>query len=155
MPSLWNRFPSESNYLSPMLRAISLKMAVKKINKTFINKYSLIATINHLGNLNRGHYWACIKDLHSSCWYSCNDKLVFNVEESSLNNTISLQKSVNFFQDLLKYILQGGFVISDIVFGSNDHTYNPSPVWELSLLTQFSGIATAQSLVSEKQCKGA
>ena len=50
------------------------------------NKYSLIATINHSGTLNRGHYWAFIKGLHSSSWYSCNDKLVFNVEERSLNN---------------------------------------------------------------------
>ena len=35
-------------------------------------------------------------------------------------------------------ILQGGFVISDIVFGCGDPTYNLSPVQELSLLTQFS-----------------
>ena len=54
---------------------------------SFINKYSLIATINHSGTLSRGHYWACIKDLHSPCWYLCNDKLVSNVEESYLNNT--------------------------------------------------------------------
>ena len=54
-----------------------------------INKYSLIATINHSGTLSRGHYWACIKDLHSPCWYLCNDKLVSNVEESYLNNTTS------------------------------------------------------------------
>ena len=30
IPTLWNRVPSESNRLSPMLRAISLNMAVKK-----------------------------------------------------------------------------------------------------------------------------
>ena len=52
-------------------------------------------------------------------------------------------------------ILQRGFVISDKVFGCDDPTYNPSPVRELSLLTQFSGIATLHSLFSEKQCKGA
>ena len=34
---------------------------------SFINKYSLIATINHSGTLSRGHYWAWIKDLHSPC----------------------------------------------------------------------------------------
>ena len=33
---------------------------------SFTNRYSLIATINHSGTLNRGHYWAFIKDLHSS-----------------------------------------------------------------------------------------
>ena len=42
---------------------------------SFINKYSLIATINHSGTLSRGHYWAYIKDLHLPCWYLCNDKL--------------------------------------------------------------------------------
>ena len=30
MPMLWNRVPSESNHLSPMLPAISLNVAVKK-----------------------------------------------------------------------------------------------------------------------------
>ena len=54
---------------------------------SFINKYSLIATINHSSNLSRGHYWACIKDLHTPCWYLCNDKLVSNVEEGYLSNT--------------------------------------------------------------------
>ena len=56
---------------------------------SFTNKYSLIATIIHSGTLNRGHYWAFIKDLHASSWYSCNDKSVFNVEENSVNNTTS------------------------------------------------------------------
>ena len=53
------------------------------------------------------------------------------------------------------FSLQGGFVISDIVFGCEDPRYNPSPVRELSLLTEFSGFTTLQSLVLEKQCKGA
>ena len=54
---------------------------------SFTSKYYLIATINHSGSLNRGHYWTFIKDIHSSSWYSCNDKLVFNFEESSPSNT--------------------------------------------------------------------
>ena len=62
-------------------------------------------------------------------------------------------KKKNF--DSFFFFLQGGFVISDIVFGCDDPTYNPSPVRELSLLTQFSGFTTLQSLVSEKHCKGA
>ena len=44
---------------------------------SFMNKYSLIATINHSSTLNRGHYWACIKDLQSSCRYSCDYKLLY------------------------------------------------------------------------------
>ena len=93
---------------------------------SFINKYSLIVTISHSGTLNRRYNWACIKNLHSSCLYSCNDRLAFNVEESSLNNTtyciLFLKKSVTSFHDLLKYILQGDFVISNIVFGCDNPT---------------------------------
>ena len=37
MPTLWNRVPSESNHLSPMLQAISLNMAVKKNSTKPIN----------------------------------------------------------------------------------------------------------------------
>ena len=53
------------------------------------------------------------------------------------------------------FFLQGVFFISDIVFGCDNLTYNPSPVRELNLLTQFSGFTTLQSLVLEKHCKGA
>ena len=62
-----------------------------------------------------------------------------------------------FFQDQLNIfmVLQEGFVISDKAFGCDNPIYNPSSVRELSLFTQFSGITTLQSLVSEKQCKGA
>ena len=81
---------------------------------SFINKYSLIATINHSGNLNRDHYWAFIKDLHSSSWYFCNDKLVLNVEERSLNNTRSYiffyRKVWNVPQDLQKKKLTFFFI---------------------------------------------
>ena len=42
--------------------------------------------------------------------------------------------------------LHGGFVNLDIVFGC-DPTYNPSSVQKFSLLTQFSGLTTLQSLV--------
>ena len=56
---------------------------------SFINEYSLIATINHSGTLSRRHYWPCIKDLHLPYWYLCNDKLVSNVEQSYLNNSTS------------------------------------------------------------------
>ena len=61
------------------------------------------------------------------------------------------KKKLTFFY----FFLQGGFVISDIVFGCDDPIYNPSPVQELSLLNQFSSFTTLQSLVLEKQSKGA
>ena len=71
-------------------------------------------------------------------------------------HTFSFTEKCNFFPRSTRIIfLQGGFVISNIVFGCDDPTYNPNPIRELSLLTQFSGITTLEALVLEKQCKGA
>ena len=56
---------------------------------SFTKVYSLIDTINYSATLNRDHYWAFIKNLHFSSCYSSNDNLIFNVEENSVNNTIS------------------------------------------------------------------
>ena len=95
---------------------------------SFTSKYYLIATINHSGSLNRGHYWTFIKDIHSSSWYSCNDKLVFNFEESSPNNTTQY---ILFLQHVpqdppkIFMVLQGVFVISDIAFRCGDPQYTP------------------------------
>ena len=50
--------------------------------------------------------------------------------------------------------MQGGFVNSDIFFGCDDPTHNPSSVQILSLLTQFSGLTTLQSLVSGEALQG-
>ena len=65
-------------------------------------------------------------------------------------------QSLNVPQGLPKpfMVLQGGFVVSDIIFGGDNPIYKPSPVWELGFLTQFSGFTTLQSLVLEKQCEG-
>ena len=35
------------------------------------NTYSLLATINHSGSLNNGHYWANIKNENTSQWFCC------------------------------------------------------------------------------------
>ena len=70
-----------------------------KTEVSIMNKHSLIATINNSITLNKRHYWAFIKDLHSSSWYSCYEKLVFNVKESSLNKsyTVFFTEKFNFF----------------------------------------------------------
>ena len=47
MSMLWNRVPSESNHLSPMLRAISLNMAVKKNSTKPIHPSKFLWTIKH------------------------------------------------------------------------------------------------------------
>ena len=44
----------------------------------FSNRYSLIATINHSGSLNTGHYWAFIKK--NNLWLQYNDSSVLKVK---------------------------------------------------------------------------
>ena len=53
---------------------------------SFNNRYSLMASINHSGSINNGHYWAIIKDSKKNRWLSCNDRMVDIVDESTLNN---------------------------------------------------------------------
>ena len=45
--------------------------------------------------------------------------------------------------------MQGGFVNLDTVFECDNLTHNPSSVQILSLVSQFSGLTTLQSLVLE------
>ena len=67
-----------------------LKVSISLNNEvSFTNKYSIVATINHSGSLDRGHYWASIKDALSKQWFSCNDKVVLNVNEKTLCNSSS------------------------------------------------------------------
>ena len=54
-----------------------------------------MASINHSGTLDQGHYWAIVKDLSSGEWLSCNDKVVLTVPQHSLNNTTSY---INFYK---------------------------------------------------------
>ena len=63
-----------------------LKLPINLANEvSFSKEYSLVATINHSGNLNAGHYWAFVKD--SDAWLECNDSSVLKVKSSALNNT--------------------------------------------------------------------
>ena len=66
-----------------------------------------------------------------------------------LHHTSFFNAKFKFFpQDLpnIFLVLQGVFVISDNAFGCDEPTYNTSPVWKLSLLTQFSGFTTLHLL---------
>ena len=57
MPTPWNGVTSESNHLSPMLRAISLKMAVKKIStKTIVSANFLWALKRNLSRTRVTHF---------------------------------------------------------------------------------------------------
>ena len=69
---------------------IVLKVPITlKDEVSFTNKYSLVATINHSGSLDRGRYWAFIRDALSKQWFSCNDKVILNVNEITLFNSSS------------------------------------------------------------------
>ena len=129
------------------------------------NKYSLIATINHSGTLNRGHYWVLSRTythllgtLAMTNWFSMLKKGLSTILHHTSFFTEKFEcapgsTKKKFFE--VFFSLQRGFVISDIVFGCDCPTYNPSPVWELTLITQFWGFTTLRSLVLEKHCKGA
>ena len=47
---------------------------------SFTHTYSLIATINHSGTLQAGHYWAFVKDCSTNNWLKCNDRAVLKVK---------------------------------------------------------------------------
>ena len=52
-------------------------------------EYKLIGTVNHTGNLNRGHYTSFINVKDSDVRYFCNDAAVLSSSKSSTNNTSS------------------------------------------------------------------
>ena len=56
---------------------------------SFTHIYSLIATINHSGTLQAGHYWAFIKDCSTNNWLKCNDRAVLKLKPHTLNNNTS------------------------------------------------------------------
>ena len=67
---------------------IKIKLFVTHAKLLKSKIYSLVATINHSGNLNAGHYWAFVKD--SDAWLECNDSSVLKVKSSALNNNLLL-----------------------------------------------------------------
>ena len=63
-----------------------LKVPITTSDEVSIAKeYSLVATVNHSGTLNAGHYWAFVKD--GDRWLECNDRSVIKVKSSALNNS--------------------------------------------------------------------
>ena len=54
VPNLWNRVPSESNTLLPMLQAISLNMAVKKNSAGRVDPSNFLLALKHKLSIIRG-----------------------------------------------------------------------------------------------------
>ena len=61
-----------------------LKVPIMQGDIVSQSEYSLVATINHSGTLNAGHYWAYIKE--GATWLECNDSSVLPVKQNALNN---------------------------------------------------------------------
>ena len=86
-----------------------LQFTITDKNKvSFFSNYSLVATINHSGNLNNGHDWAIIKEFITNQWFACNDKVVFKI--------IFLRKKISFSFFFSVLFMQGAFVNSDMPF---------------------------------------
>ena len=89
------RFQLSNGHVSKDTRIVSCYPDVLKIpvhaddNITLNQQYSLVATINHSGNLQSGHYWANIKPHSSHEWLSCNDNRVAPINVESVNNATS------------------------------------------------------------------
>ena len=68
VPNLWNRVPSESNTLSPMLRAISLNMAVKKNSTKPVDPSNFFWASKHKLSIIIGvHFGISIAATHLIC----------------------------------------------------------------------------------------
>ena len=75
-------------YLLGLNKKVISALSPIEDNVSFSKEFSLVATINHSGSLNSGHYWAFIKDNISKSWFKC-DRSVLKVKPSTLNNTTS------------------------------------------------------------------
>ena len=87
------RFLHHGSYLAKHLQKIAcsspLHVPVLNGDDSIKNeKYKLLATVNHTGSLDRGHYTAYIRRQQDS-WLHCNDAAVVLSEESKVNNDSS------------------------------------------------------------------
>ena len=78
----------DTNFYS-IPRAPNISVPVKDNEVTYQKHYRLIATINHTGNLNRGHYTLFIEIPNSKSWLHCNDVAALRANENKVNNTSS------------------------------------------------------------------
>ena len=87
------RFVSHDNQVLKDMKHVqctpNISVPVKDNEVTFHKHYHLIATINHTGNLNRGHYTSFIKIPNSKSWLHCNDAAVLRANENKVNKSSS------------------------------------------------------------------
>ncbi|XP_057299511.1 uncharacterized protein LOC130630134 [Hydractinia symbiolongicarpus] len=97
---------------------------------SFIQKYALVAVINHSGTLNAGHYWAHIKDRSTNSWYLCNDKAMSKFDPRALNSTTScfLLSPLLVFFGLFFFLFINAFAVALNLYyqGHGEENVNPS-----------------------------
>ena len=91
-------YMGDSNFYS-ILRAPNISVPVKDNEVTYQKHYRLIATINHTGNLNRGHYTLFIKIPNSKAcftWsiYLKNPSLSYHFESLAICSRIYLFRKI-------------------------------------------------------------
>ena len=65
-----------------------LKIPISCENTVSFTSFSILATINHSGKLQKGYYWSIKRDRHPKKWLKCNDTSVTPVQQKSLANEI-------------------------------------------------------------------
>ena len=87
------RFVSHDNQVIKDIKHVqctpNISVPVKDNEVTYQKDYYLIPSINHTGNLNRGHYTSFIKIPNSKSWLHCNDAAVLRANENKVNNASS------------------------------------------------------------------
>ena len=85
------RFASLGNSVAKDVRPVKCDQEVRLpvvFDRDIVNykRFRLLASVNHSGTLERGHYTALIKNITSSTWFHCNDAAVIHCNESVPQN---------------------------------------------------------------------
>ena len=70
-----------------MYQTINISFSDETVSS--LQEYTLMATINHSGNMNSGHYWAIVRQSKLDDWFSCDDKGITKTNSTSLSNKSS------------------------------------------------------------------
>ena len=87
------QFVSHNNQVIKDLKQVqctpNISVPVKDNKETYQKDDHLTVTINHTGNLNRGHYTSLIEICNSKSWFHCNDAAALRADEDKINSTSS------------------------------------------------------------------
>ena len=81
------KFVTSENFTTKDIGPVKCQQVVKlplAVDNDIVSnkRFWLLASVNHSGNLERGHYTANVKNTTSSTWFQCNDAAVIQCKES-------------------------------------------------------------------------